>query len=189
MSRELISGRQCGPCTLCCVTPAIDKPEIQKAPNTPCRHCSGGCAIYETRPQICRDYHCGWRVLKILPEEWRPDLCGILAEWAPDVPAQFKAQGGLSLILVGNPLRTVRRPDFMAFVKHSIYSNIFLFLTLPGPRGMHGVRLPLNTTEIVDAMNRSRAKFRTALEDRLKRLQALTFVPHVMENSGRDFGT
>ncbi|HWY60689.1 MAG TPA: hypothetical protein VNW15_02190 [Rhizomicrobium sp.] len=188
MPHQLILGRECGACTICCTTPAIDKPEIQKPPNTPCRHCRGGCAIYETRPQICRDYHCGWRLLPILPEDWRPDRSGILAEWAPDVPPQFKAQGGLSLILVGNPLRIVRRPDFMDFVTRSIRSNIFLFLALPGTQGMHGVRLPLNTKEILDAVDRSRAQFRAALEDRLKRLQSLGFGPHVMENSGRDFG-
>jgi hypothetical protein len=188
MDRQPIAERQCGTCTQCCIVAAIDKPEIQKAPGVACRHCRGGCTIYETRPQICRDYHCAWRILPILPYDWRPDRCGILAEWAPDIPLQFKAQGGLSLILVGNPLKTVRRPDFMTFVERSLRSNIFLYLSLPGPQNMQSVRLPLNTKEMLDAMDRSRSQFRLALEDRLNRLCSLSFLPHVMKHSGRDFG-
>jgi len=50
------------------------------------------------------------------------------------------------------------------------------------------VRLPLNTKGILDATERSRTQLREALEDRLKRLQSLAFVPHEMQNSGQDFG-
>lgn len=48
--------RDCSRCGACCVAPdiaALDKPLGAR-----CRHLSaeGLCAIYESRPQICRDY-------------------------------------------------------------------------------------------------------------------------------------
>src|SRR5258708_3098175 len=71
---QLIPGRECGDCPQCCILPAIDKPKFQKQPASVCRHCEdGGCNIYETRPQTCRTYYCGWRWLEIFEDDWRPD--------------------------------------------------------------------------------------------------------------------
>jgi hypothetical protein len=55
------AGRSCAGCTLCCKLPAIEalgKPAFQW-----CAHCDpkSGCAIYEQRPQPCRDFICAWR--------------------------------------------------------------------------------------------------------------------------------
>jgi len=188
MVDQLVLGRECGACSQCCVTPAIDKPDIQKAPGTPCRHRAGGCAIYESRPQICRDYHCGWRRLAGVLQDWRPDLSGVFVELEADVPLQFRASIGMTLILVGNPLKTVRRHDFQEFVARNVRNNVFLFLGLPGPRGMQCVRLPLNTQYILDAAAQSRNAVRSALEKVLKRLSAHAFKPHAMEHAGHDFG-
>lgn len=39
-----------------------------------CQHCAigDGCKIYDSRPQECRDFHCGWLRMPQLGEAWRP---------------------------------------------------------------------------------------------------------------------
>ena len=79
-ARELVAGRDCGACTACCITPSIDNAEIQKISGVRCRHCVGNaCDIYDTRPKVCRAFHCAWRYLPALGENWRPDKSGVLA--------------------------------------------------------------------------------------------------------------
>ncbi len=143
----LVPGRQCGDCTVCCTVMAIDKPEIQKEAGVTCRHCVGGCTIYETRPPLCRDYHCGWRQLPILDEGWRPDRSGVYVEVEP-----IEGTTGLSLVLVGNPLKTVRQPWFIDFVATgSARGTCPWSLGIPGPKGHQGASLLLNTREMLAA--------------------------------------
>jgi len=48
-----------GSCTACCVT--RDVPELEKPPGMRCDHQTpNGCAIYETRPDSCREFACLW---------------------------------------------------------------------------------------------------------------------------------
>ena len=72
--------RSCQDCTACCEGWLSSK-TIDMSPGKPCRHCeSGGCAIYETRPQNpCRSFECEWvRAGSELAEELRPDRCGAI---------------------------------------------------------------------------------------------------------------
>jgi hypothetical protein len=52
--------RECGNCNLCCKLLGIS--EIKKPPGQWCGHvkCGKGCAIYDNRPQSCRDFDCLW---------------------------------------------------------------------------------------------------------------------------------
>jgi hypothetical protein len=53
--------------------------EFRKPANTPCPHlCGTGCGIYETRPPVCQQFLCGWRLFPELTDDWRPDLSGVL---------------------------------------------------------------------------------------------------------------
>ena len=81
----LIPGRDCGGCTVCCVFPTINKPEIQKQSGVRCRHChETGCGIYDSRPPVCRAYYCAWRTVDIFGEDWRPDrLRAFCPMWKP----------------------------------------------------------------------------------------------------------
>jgi hypothetical protein len=69
-------ARSCDGCTLCCkvmeVTAPFDKPMHQW-----CVHCvpGTGCGIHETRPSVCRDFHCVWLMDGSLGEEWQPERC------------------------------------------------------------------------------------------------------------------
>jgi hypothetical protein len=179
----LVPGRTCGDCTVCCTAMAIDKPEIHKEAGVTCRHCAGGCTIYETRPPLCRDYHCGWRQLPILDESWRPDRSGVFVELEP-----ANGQTGLSLVLVGNPLKIVRQPWFIDFVAAGVRGQVPLSLGIPGPRGRQGASLLLNTDAMRGAANRSRAQVKEILEQELKLLSEYDFPPRRIVNAGNDVG-
>lgn len=70
---EVVPGRSCGTCTLCCKVIAVV--DFDKQPGVWCPHCirSKGCGIYETRPKDCRTFFCHWMVEKGLGPEWKPE--------------------------------------------------------------------------------------------------------------------
>lgn len=69
--------RQCGPCQACCVVPEI--PELGKKAGERCQHLTEqGCGIYETRPDVCRAFECGWKVNPRFRADDRPDVVGIM---------------------------------------------------------------------------------------------------------------
>src|SRR5262249_35610843 len=70
---SVVPGRSCGSCTLCCKL--FDVPEVPTMAGKWCRHCDPGkgCRIYDTRPQACRKFFCGWMVSPGLGAEWKPE--------------------------------------------------------------------------------------------------------------------
>ena len=182
---ELVPGRACGTCDLCCVVPVI--PALDKPPGVACRHSRDGCDIYESRPDVCRRFFCAWRRTKRIPDDWRPDRCGVFATLdAQNVPPQFAGQEGISLMLTDNPLKTVRQPWFQDFVAGAVADRIPLFLGLPGPKGMQAAMVLINTAEMEAAATRARAAVKEVLERLLKRLSAHDFVPYEMTQQGVD---
>jgi hypothetical protein len=185
----LIPGRACGDCTVCCVAPSIDKPEIQKLSGSACRHCTGGgCAIYDDRPPVCRSYYCAWRSVDIFDDSWRPDKSGVMPYVETEgISDAFDLSTGIGLMLVGNPLRIVRQSWFQDFVVTGVMNSIPLFLSLPGPRGHQAATTSLNTEQMRDAIAAGRVK--EALEAAVKLLRAWDFVPDVITNTGNDVST
>jgi hypothetical protein len=180
----LIPGRTCGDCTVCCTVMAIDKPEIQKEAGVTCRYCvAGGCAIYDARPGLCRDYHCGWRQLSVLDDSWRPDRSGVFVELEP-----HDGRTALSLVLIGNPLKTVRQPWFIDFVATGVRGDLPVMLGIPGPPGRQGASLTLDSDEMRAAARTSRAQVKAVLEAELKLLSTYDFPPRHIENMGNNFG-
>lgn len=60
-------------CTLLRIE-ALGKPEL-----TPCSHLGdAGCGIYQTRPDACREFFCGWRALPFVSEHWYPPTSGMM---------------------------------------------------------------------------------------------------------------
>ena len=162
---------------------AIDKPEIQKEAGITCRHCVGGCAIYDTRPPLCRDYYCGWRQLPILDDSWRPDRSGVYVEVEP-----IDGATGVSLVLVGNPLKTIRQPWFIDFVMTGVKGHVPFSLGITGPKGHQGASLILNTREMFEAAGVSRMRVKELLETELKRLRAYDFPKRVIVHTGNNVG-
>jgi len=182
----LIPGRDCGGCTVCCVFPTINKPEIQKLSGASCRHCAGGgCAIYETRPPVCRSYYCAWRTVDIFGDDWRPDKSGVLAYVETEgISEDFDLSTGIGLMLVDNPLKTVRQKWFQDFVVTGVMNSVPLFLSLPGPRGHQAATLSLNTEQMLDGIKRGLVK--DALEAAVKVLRGWDFRPAIITYSGND---
>jgi hypothetical protein len=78
---EVTDTRSCAGCDLCCTAPGIA--QLRKPPGEPCVHLSGepgrSCSIYASRPKICIDFHCLWRVTEtVLPDWLRPADCGFM---------------------------------------------------------------------------------------------------------------
>ena len=74
-----LAERACGSCVVCCKVLKIDEPDLRKAAQVLCPNCTGsGCAIYESRPEVCRSWHCAWRRVASMGEEMRPDRLGVL---------------------------------------------------------------------------------------------------------------
>lgn len=75
--------RECGECRACCVVLGFEaragEAPFAKPAGEPCPHLIQiGCAIYDERPAVCRRFQCGWIQADNLPDELRPDRCGVL---------------------------------------------------------------------------------------------------------------
>jgi len=183
---ELIPGRDCGDCTVCCTWPTINKPEIQKVSGSTCKHCTGGgCAIYETRFPVCRGYFCAWRTVDIFGEEWRPDKSGVLPYVETEgISDDFDLSTGIGLMLVGHAAKIIRQRWFQDFIITGVMNNVPLFLSLPGPRGYQAATVSLNTEEMLAAIARGMVK--EALEQVVKILRGWDFQPAEITYTGND---
>jgi hypothetical protein len=182
--RETVPGRACGDCTVCCVALGIDTSQIQKRTGSACRQCrGGGCAIYETRPDTCRDFFCAWMRSPGLGPEWRPDLSGVFLQ-----EIDIQGRPALSLMLVGEALKTVRQAGFVDFVFAQLRQGTPLVLALPGPEGTRSAKLLLNS----EAMNQaagSPEQVRQVLRKNVKTLMASKFEDLPLLNVGNDTST
>ena len=136
---ELIEGRKCGECTVCCTTLHIDTKEFEKPPGISCRHlCAQGCSIYAARYQACHDYHCGWRYLEFLSDNWRPDKSGVLLAFTPpeELPPGYVT--GVSFVLIARPPSGFARALYH-YVAHLIADGVHVLLGVPGPPGEYPV--------------------------------------------------
>mgnify|MGYP006265671235 FL=1 len=184
----LIPGRDCGACTVCCTVMTINKPEIQKESGVTCRHCTaGGCAIYDSRPPVCRAWYCAWRTVDIFDVAWRPDMSGVMPYVETEgISSDFDLSTGIGLMLVGNPLKTVRQRWLQDFVETGLMNSVPLFLSLPGPRGHQAVTTSLNTEEMLGYIRRGMVK--EGLEAALRVLRASRFEKAVITHAGNDVG-
>lgn len=71
----LLPERQCGECMVCCEYMPISTQGLVKPCETLCPNVivNRGCSVYNTRPNVCRTWHCLWRRDATMPDELRPD--------------------------------------------------------------------------------------------------------------------
>lgn len=151
---DLVANRECGQCTVCCKVTAIDHPDLQKMPGTTCPNCkSGGCRIYDTRPEPCRGFFCGWRYLPDLGKDWRPDKNGILIRFET-APRGFQPMAFQFLMFGGGD---VVRPALIDYMMQLIGRRFAVFLAMRGPEGFSDVKVLLNeyVAEIVAKRDRN----------------------------------
>lgn len=77
-----MNKRECGTCTKCCEGWLHAEIKGQKIyPGKPCFfvEIGKGCKDYENRPDIpCKSFECGWLVIEEMPDEFKPENCGII---------------------------------------------------------------------------------------------------------------
>jgi hypothetical protein len=132
-----LNKRACGPCNACCVELKIDVAELRKKARVPCQHLTAaGCGIYASRPPVCQQFLCGWRLFEDMGDDWRPDRSGVLAmRKAPtELPAAWAARApyGVHLVIIGGEA-AVMRPPFAGYVARLLSSGIPVFLSAASP--------------------------------------------------------
>lgn len=131
-----LAKRRCDSCTVCCIDLKIETTEFRKPINVPCRHlCGTGCGIYETRPPVCQQFLCGWRLFPELTDDWRPDLSGVLVmRRAPaELPRAWQnVPYGVVLAITGGEA-AVTRPGFAEYAAGLLAKNIPVFLSAASP--------------------------------------------------------
>lgn len=141
----LVPGRECGRCGVCCKVTVIDDKELKKPASVVCLHFikGAGCRIYKTRPQTCRGYYCGWRMMSNLDDDWRPDRSGVfITDVGGEVSEEDCARGALKLVIGG--VHAVVRPTFVEFVCTMVEKGIPIYLSVPGPVGHPAAKVRVN---------------------------------------------
>ena len=136
MLAEVIPGRECGSCNVCCVSLTIDDPELQKVQGYRCRHATrdNQCEIYTLRPQTCRNFECGWKLLKWVKLGLRPDRSGVLI-----VLQQTKSDGmGIVVSLLNQA--ALKAEGLAETVAAAVAAGVPVFLHVPGPPGHTSAR-------------------------------------------------
>ena len=184
---KLVPGRECGTCDICCVALDIDTPEIRKNASTRCRHAASGCAIHAERPEVCRGFYCGWRLLPMIPPDWRPDQKGVFVqvEAGLDLPPQFRVRIAVNFMLVADADGTVRQAWFQEHVARTILGGVPVFLSLPPPKGHMAPKLMLNTMAMRDAaLSREHVRIQRELEVMLAALRVAEAPPYAAQYNG-----
>ena len=83
-SPQLVPGRECGSCMMCCKVPPIKA--LKKPPGKWCPHAvfGKGCGIYADRPAVCSAFYCEWMRNPSLGPEWKPDKAKLVVSF-PDI--------------------------------------------------------------------------------------------------------
>ena len=72
---DVVPGRDCGGCTMCCKLLGVE--ELETPPLGWCPNCDTkkGCGIYQDRPTECRQFYCEYLLDGAVGEHWRPSKC------------------------------------------------------------------------------------------------------------------
>jgi len=167
--QALVEGRECGTCDACCVLPDIDEPAFTKPAGVVCPNLAqgGGCRIYDTRPQTCRAYFCGWRLHPIVAEHMRPDRCGVMVMTAETATPDADLPAGLMFVVLTNR-RALSSAAVLDTIGAALAAGIPCDLAAPGPPGFEAKRARLNARLAGEIERRDRA-------GTLSKLQAIYF--------------
>jgi len=156
LEQQLVAGRACGSCNVCCVALTIDEPALRKAQGYRCRNAKpdNSCAIYDRRPETCRSFHCGWRLLRWVRDTLRPDLSDVLVRLCqePDL------QGGMAYSVVFTLLTPagLQAEGLAESVAAAVAAKIPTFLVVPGRPGFTAAQARIN--EMLEDVVRARDK-------------------------------
>jgi hypothetical protein len=163
-----LAGRECGECTACCIELGIDDPQLRKPDHVACPHmiAGQGCAIHATRPQTCRNWYCGWRILH-LSDAMRPDRAHIML--APELDsAASGGKGGLRIVVLHEDRAALLQEELLTLVARCVKGGAPIFLSWG--HGAFAKRVSVNDAAKHAVADGDKAQFVTILRDLLDRL-------------------
>jgi hypothetical protein len=136
----LVPGRGCGECSACCVTLRIEEAALKKYADVPCPNLrpEGGCSIYRSRPDVCRTWHCGWRLMKQLDDSWRPDRSNII------IRLDSGRGNGLVLQPIGKASELLRTEKVLSLVGGCVEAGFPVYISVPTKPGRCHALVQLN---------------------------------------------
>lgn len=165
----LVEGRECGDCTACCVELTIEDPELVKLPGVACEHLlkKGGCNIYDTRPETCKNWYCMWRFMPMLDQSWRPDIKGMLIKRVFDnIPPGYEGKIALAFEIIGKK-SVIHDLNFIEVVGGYIVQGFPCFLSFGRPKFVS--RMVLLNEKLMPAIeSRDLAQIKKQLSSALK---------------------
>ena len=161
----MIPDRKCGCCNVCCVVPKIDEPALQKLPGCRCANAlpNGACAIYETRPETCRSFLCGWRLLSWVDERLRPDQSGVFIRLTKDEDLVVEPHR-FALMITVLDREGLNAAGLVETLLTAINALIGTWLVVPGPPGYTSCRSWLNDALGAAAARRDGVQLKSLLE-------------------------
>jgi hypothetical protein len=178
---ELVAGRACGECNVCCVALTIDEPALRKPQGYRCRNArpDNGCAIYETRPDTCRTFFCGWRQLKWVRETLRPDLSGVLVRLHGEIGAGGEKRLGVAITLLTKA--ALKAEGLAETVAAAVGAGIPTYLHVPGPPGYTAAQGRINEAVADAVLARDKAALLEILRKARAKAAGSKFVPVVLD--------
>jgi hypothetical protein len=134
---HLVSGRECGECTACCVVLLIDDENFKKPADQVCSNLmeKGGCKIYSTRPSVCQDWYCAWRFMEQLDDTWRPDRSGIMVR---------SDENGIIFQPIRDPKDVLTKDRAIELIAGGVAQGIPMSMSIPTQKGFRSFGLSLN---------------------------------------------
>ncbi|HYZ63897.1 MAG TPA: YkgJ family cysteine cluster protein [Acetobacteraceae bacterium] len=158
LQREVLAGRECGSCNACCVSLTIDDPELQKPQGFRCKNArpDNSCAIYPTRPQTCREFNCGWRLLKWVKQPLRPDRSGVLIRLHSTV-SRTTGESRMGVIFTLLNRSSLKAEGLAETVAAAVAADVPVFVSIPGPPGHTSAQARLNDALLHAVQTRDKA--------------------------------
>jgi len=134
---HLVAGRECGECTACCVDLYIKDDGFEKPADQACPNMikNGGCKIYLQRPSVCRDWHCAWRFMEQLNDEWRPDRIGILVR---------SDENGIIFQPIRDPKTVLTNARVIELIAGGVVQGIAMSMSIATQKGLRSYSVDLN---------------------------------------------
>ena len=153
---NLVPGRECGECTSCCVFLLIEDGDFKKPADKACSHMveKGGCKIYAERPSVCQSWHCAWRFMGQLGDEWRPDRSGVLLR---------SDESGIIFQPIRDPKEVLTSASAIELIGGGVDQGVPMSMSIPTREGFRSFSVSLNEP-LADAVN---ARSFPAIKDKL----------------------
>jgi Fe-S-cluster containining protein len=187
IENQLVPGRACGSCNVCCVALTIDDKALQKVQGYRCRHTlpDKGCAIYENRPDTCRAFFCGWRRLKWIRETLRPDISGVLVRLQYEISSATGTQRlGVAFTLLNNA--SLKAEGLAESVAAAVGADVPVYLHVPGPPGYTASQAKINDVLHDAVATRDKAAVLRILRQARAKGRSGKHEPVVLSHSGPD---